>query len=90
MGAEITESRRFQTKFEDEYGTLHPEFFNGDFKAAVERAKREYKLLLIYLHSPSHINTPHFCTEIMCKEGFKEFIDENFLFYAADVSNIDG
>jgi FAS-associated factor 2 len=87
---EISESRRFQTRFEDEYGTIHPKFFNGDFKDAIERAKRDYRILLIYLHSPSHINTPRFCNDVLCQEGFKEYVDENFLFYAADISNKDG
>ncbi|KAL0491832.1 FAS-associated factor [Acrasis kona] len=89
-GIEMTEARRFQNKFDDEYGTIHPKFFNGDFKAALELIKKEYKMLLVYLHSPLHINTPRFCNEVLCKEGFKEFVEENFVFFAADISNREG
>jgi FAS-associated factor 2 len=55
------ETKRLLTLIERD-GVLHPRFFTaGDFKAATEKAKRDYKLLLVYLHSEDHQDTPDFC-----------------------------
>jgi len=75
----------------DQYGNVHPNFYtSGDFKSVTDLAKRQYKVLLVYLHSDDHQDTPDFCRNVLCTEAFKEYVDENFLFFGANVSSRGG
>ena len=53
-----TEAQRFIREFENEYGEEHPAFEDLGFMQAVRRAQQQFKFLLVYLHSPEHVNTP--------------------------------
>ncbi len=56
------ETKKLLKNIENWYGTNHPTLYTGgDFKSATDRAKREYKLLIVYLHSRDHQDTPEFC-----------------------------
>eukprot|EP01102_Stenamoeba_stenopodia_P017547 TRINITY_DN630_c0_g2_i1.p1 TRINITY_DN630_c0_g2~~TRINITY_DN630_c0_g2_i1.p1 ORF type:complete len:383 (-),score=70.10 TRINITY_DN630_c0_g2_i1:48-1196(-) len=86
----VTISLEFQRRFEEQYGTSHPRFFAGSFSQAVQQSKRECKLLLVYLHSELHVNTPTFCREMICSELFTEFTNENFVLWAASIASPEG
>lgn len=76
---------------ESQYGDVHPTFYmGGDFKAVTDEAKRQYKILLVYLHSDDHQDTPDFCRNVLCTEAFRDYVNEHFLFYAADISSRTG
>lgn len=58
QGAAETEAQRFVRSFENEYGVEHPDFQDLSFIQAVRLAQEQFKFLLVYLHSPEHVNTP--------------------------------
>lgn len=92
-------SAKFLRDFETQYGNAHPSFIQGSFQNASQRAKREYKFLIVYLHSKHHQDTAKFCRfdfsmnslsfvrETLGTEIISEFINENFLIWAGDLSN---
>jgi len=82
----IRESQNFLDKFEREFGQDHPRFFVGSYSQAVQQAKREFKLLVIYLHSEQHVDTPTFCRDSLCSRPLTEFIDDNLLFWASNIN----
>ena len=62
------ETRRLLRLLENQYGTNHPSFYtSGDFASATQRAKRDYKLMLVYLHSEDHQDSPEFCRWVYCE-----------------------
>ncbi len=67
-------ARLFVQKFNLKYGSKHPTFFVGEainedagkkyenvFYELMDKAKKDYKLMLVYLHSDQHQNTAQFC-----------------------------
>lgn len=42
-------------------GERPPNFFDGSYEQAVNKARDEFKFLIVYLHSPQHSDTPKFC-----------------------------
>jgi len=81
---------RFITEIERQYGNTHPNFIQGSFLQAAQQAKREFKFLVVYLHSSMHHETASFCSETLCTEVISEFLNENFLSWGANVNNAEG
>jgi len=81
-----TAAQLFQSKFEEQYGPLHPRFFIGSYSQALSQAKRQFKFLLIYLHSEYHHNTPIFCREALSNESLSEFLNENVILWVANIN----
>lgn len=80
----------FAAEFRSNYCEDHPNFFEGSFKEALAYAKTSYKLLLIYLHAPDHSATPDFCQNVLGSPQVSELINENFVFWACSIKDIDG
>ncbi|XP_068707194.1 FAS-associated factor 2-like [Montipora foliosa] len=80
----------FKAEFEKDYGTTHPTFYQGSYSQALNDAKRELRFLLVYLHSSDHQDTEEFCSSTMTNEGFKEYVNGNMLFWAANVKSTEG
>jgi len=80
---------KFLRDFETQYGNTHPSFIQGSFQQASQQAKREYKFLVVYLHSAMHQDTNKFCRETLCTEIITDFLNENFLNWAGAVSNAE-
>lgn len=80
----------FKEDFERRYGRIHPTFYEGSYSQAIEDAKKELRFLLIYLHSSEHKETEQFCRSTLTNEGFKEYVNGNMLFWAADVQTREG
>lgn len=63
--AEVTDPvgdvMRFVHKFEEQYGSNHPVFYQGSYGQAINDAKQELRFLLVYLHQDSNINCNNFC-----------------------------
>lgn len=81
---------RFITELERQYGNLHPNFIQGSFLQAAQQAKREFKFLVVYIHSSMHHETASFCSETLCTEVISEFLNENFLIWGANINNAEG
>eukprot|EP00741_Cyanophora_paradoxa_P011882 tig00020571_g11484.t1 len=88
-GSTATPASQFITRFELEYGQLHPPMLECSYTEALERSKRDYKFLIVYLHSDMHGNTPAFCRQTLASPAVIEFVSENFLFWAASISTPD-
>lgn len=73
----------FLTTFEQQYGSTHPFFYACQFMDALKIAEDEHKFMFMYLHSPLHPFTPSFCRETLCSELVIQFLDANFICWAA-------
>ncbi|CAH3168286.1 unnamed protein product [Porites lobata] len=81
---------QFKAEFEKEFGSVHPTFYQGSYSQALDDAKRELRFLLVYLHSSEHQDTDQFCSSTMTNEGFREYVNGNMLFWAANVKSPEG
>jgi len=88
--AEASEAIDFLLEFESRYGEIHPNFVRGSFMNAVERCRRECKLLFVFLHSPEHPDTPSFCTESLCSEILSAFVNDNFVSWGDSIWKKEG
>nr|GEU91740.1 hypothetical protein [Tanacetum cinerariifolium] len=64
---------------------MHPSFVQEGFTEAVQRSRREFKLLFVYLHSWDDHGTEAFCKETLCSEAVSGFVNENFVAWADSV-----
>lgn len=86
-----SELQRFKDEFETTYGPVHPIFFRGTYAQALEEAKRELKFLLVYLHSPHHQDTRHFCESVLTHPDLLTFVQQkDLLFWACSISSREG
>lgn len=86
----LTDVANLEIHIEALYGRVHPGFFQGSYNQAIEHSKRELKYLLVYIHSPHHVNTPSFCRNILCSDEFSQFVDNNFIFWAGNLQCLEG
>ncbi|PRQ17264.1 putative UBX domain-containing protein 2/7 [Rosa chinensis] len=86
----VPEAFAFLHGFEQHYGTMHPFFYACQFMEALKIAKDEHKFLFMYLHSPEHPFTPSFCRETLSSELVVQFLDANFVSWAALTDREEG
>ncbi|KAL6177491.1 hypothetical protein ACLB2K_049017 [Fragaria x ananassa] len=86
----VPETFTFLHSFEQHYGTMHPFFYACQFMEALKIAKDEHKFLFMYLHSPEHPFTPSFCRETLSSELVVQFLDANFVSWAALADKEEG
>eukprot|EP00668_Euglena_longa_P011297 GGOE01013690.1.p1 GENE.GGOE01013690.1~~GGOE01013690.1.p1 ORF type:complete len:378 (+),score=41.74 GGOE01013690.1:53-1135(+) len=65
-------------------------FFEGSFNEAAEEAKRQFRFLLVYLHSEQHHNTAHFCRGTLQKPAVLHVLLDNFVLWGANVLDSEG
>jgi len=80
----------FIRNFEEKYGESHPKFFEGSYEQAISKARSRFKFLLVYLHSPMHVDTDTFCKHVLCSEEMINFVDDNFILWGGDVTVSQG
>ncbi|GJR27098.1 plant UBX domain-containing protein 10-like protein [Tanacetum coccineum] len=80
----------FLTEFERRFGKMHPSFVQEGFTEAVQRSRREFKLLFVYLHSWDDHGTEAFCKETLCSEAVSGFVNENFVAWGDSVGGNEG
>ncbi|XP_068636544.1 plant UBX domain-containing protein 10-like [Aristolochia californica] len=80
----------FLRSYEERYGFFHPFFYACRFAEALKIAEEEKKFLFVYLHSPEHPYTPPFCSETLGSELVVQFLDSNFVSWAAISSGGEG
>mmetsp|Transcript_19068 Transcript_19068/g.44840 ORF Transcript_19068/g.44840 Transcript_19068/m.44840 type:complete len:466 (-) Transcript_19068:283-1680(-) len=66
-----------------------PRFFEGSFTDALQTARREAKLLVVYLHSEHARYTQSFCTEVLSNDFVRTMLDENFLLWGGDIARME-
>jgi FAS-associated factor 2 len=80
-----TSVRLHVLEFEEQYGTAHPAFFEGSMREALVHARNDSRFLLVYLHSPEHIDTRTFCREVLSSRVVVEFLEANFVLWSLGV-----
>ncbi|SBT71127.1 UBX domain, putative [Plasmodium malariae] len=78
----------FTMYYENMYGEKHVNFFKGTLSEAINKSKKEEKLLLVYLHIENN-ESSYFCNSVFNNEDIKLFFDENCILYAQDISTGD-
>lgn len=76
--------------FEQQYGDHHPFFYGCRFADALRNARREGKLVIVYLHDPDHPYTEPFCRRTLCSDVVVEFLDANFVSWGAVTESGEG
>ncbi|KAJ8632359.1 hypothetical protein MRB53_025695 [Persea americana] len=86
------EALDFVSRFERDYGAAayRPNFAAEGFVEALQRARREFKMLFVYLHSPEHPDTPAFCEGSLCSEVVAAFLNENFVAWGGSIRASEG
>lgn len=80
----------FISRFEAQYGEQHPQFLRGSYEDALNKAKRDLRFLLVYLHSQDHSSTERFCRDCLCSSGFIDYVNENMIFWGCDANSREG
>jgi len=84
-----TDTTNFINYFDTKYSNEHPNFLTGSYQLAVEKAFQQSKLLIVYMHSPLHVDSDEFCNKIICSASFIEYTNSNFLFWAGSMSDME-
>ncbi|PWA45372.1 Thioredoxin-like fold [Artemisia annua] len=66
-------------EFEWRYSKIHSNFAQEGFTDMVQRLRREFKLIFVYLHSWVHPEMEVFCKETLCPEVVAGFMNEHFV-----------
>jgi len=66
-----------------------PVFFSGSFAQALQAARLDVKLLVVYLHSENARHTQSFCTEVLSNDYVCTMLNENFLLWGGDVLRME-
>jgi len=77
-------SEEFLQNFNEEV-PCHPTISSGPFRDAIDLAKKNFKIVIVYLHHQTHCLTSHFCRETLGRTELADFIDHNFLFWMGQV-----
>lgn len=85
-----SEAVDFLSEFESRYGKIHPNFIPGGLTEAVQRLRRDFKLMFVYLHSPDHPDTLSLCEETLCSEVLSAYINENFVAWGDSIGTNGG
>ncbi|CAG8445113.1 2055_t:CDS:2 [Scutellospora calospora] len=68
---------QFIQKFEENYGNTHPDFFQGSYSQALDRAKNDLRFTMIILQADEHDNTKKFNRDTLTSELLISFLREN-------------
>ena len=87
----IRDVREFTADFNRAYSDTHYEFYQGSYGAALTRAKTDVRFLLVYLHSPSHLNTDRFCRDTLCSDLVTcTLVQYNVILWGVSVRSLEG
>lgn len=75
----------------ESYGSVTelPRFFEGSFSQALQQARRDAQLVVVYLHSDHSRYTRKFCTEVLGNEFIRTMLNENFLLWGGDTARME-
>eukprot|EP01135_Chromosphaera_perkinsii_P002944 Nk52_evm55s230 gene=Nk52_evmTU55s230 len=87
MTDETSGTVAFSSSFDYRYGPIHIPFFQGTLQSAIKEARSDCKFVLIYLHCDGGLETPLFCSHVLCSEDLSAIVNENFIVWAWDVTS---
>ncbi|KXZ45187.1 hypothetical protein GPECTOR_57g477 [Gonium pectorale] len=79
----------FVAAFKAAYGDRHPRWQEAGWRVACQQARREFKFLFVYLHSPEHEDTEAFCRSVVSHPEVVDFINVNCVAWGGDVTRSD-
>ncbi|EFJ40523.1 hypothetical protein VOLCADRAFT_99643 [Volvox carteri f. nagariensis] len=79
----------FVASFKASYGDRHPRWQESGWRVACQQARREFKFLLVYLHSPEHEDTDVFCRTVLTCPDVVNYINAKFVSWGGDVTAAD-
>ncbi|KAG8463673.1 hypothetical protein KFE25_003946 [Diacronema lutheri] len=91
----LAEALAFRDKLEARHGPCGARFVAGSLQQAIDAAKAELRLLLVYVHAdeaaealaPSHADdTAHFVSSVLTTPAVRALLDEHFALWAADLA----
>jgi len=88
-----TQAREFSEWFSDEFhdgdaaSGIH--FVQLSHREALRFASRQTKLLLVYLHSPTHQESELFCSQVLTAPEVTSYVNENFVAWGGCVRDGD-
>ena len=56
-----------------------PTFEPTNYRSALQKARREFKFLVAYLHAEEHPDTEGFCRDVLCDPSVVEALDASFV-----------
>uniref|UniRef100_A0A7S1XDM9 UBX domain-containing protein n=2 Tax=Compsopogon caeruleus TaxID=31354 RepID=A0A7S1XDM9_9RHOD len=83
-------NERFLSSFQSDYGDVHPRFYRGTYGEALRTADRQFKFLLVYLHSDRHPRTGPFCRQVLAEPAITRLVEESFVFWAGSIRSQEG
>jgi len=66
-----------------------PVLYEGSFVQALQEARRDAKLLVVYLHSENGRFTQNFCNQVLSNDFIRMMLDENFLVWGGDITRME-
>lgn len=82
--------RAFIDKFEELYGFVHPHFERMTCSQALQKAKTEFRFLIVYLTDFSNEECRSFNTNCLVNPEVYEYINNNALFWGCSVETPEG
>lgn len=74
----------------DQLPEQHPELFVGNFLEAIEKCKREFKYLTVYVHSEYHESSPEFVKNVFANQTVIELLNRHAIIYGCNVNLPNG
>ncbi|EDV22331.1 uncharacterized protein TRIADDRAFT_58828 [Trichoplax adhaerens] len=80
----------FSDAFEIRYGPMHPLFFIGPLKDALDECFKgnvnQRKPLFVYIHNSKSVQVNIFCSNVLCSESIVNYLNQNYVNWAWDVT----
>ena len=83
---DILRKMKARNDFHSKFG-IEIEFSSNPIVSMLRRSGRNKKPLLVYPYYPQHPSTISFCENILATSGFSEFVNENFISWAAEMDD---
>ncbi|KAG2497590.1 hypothetical protein HYH03_004336 [Edaphochlamys debaryana] len=76
----------FVAAFKSRYGDRHPRWQEAGWRVASQQARREFRFLFVYLHSPEHEDTDAFCRTTLTHPDVVDYVNAHFVSWGGDVT----
>lgn len=78
----------FLAYFRQQFGEPAPEFLNTSFSQAMNKARQDAKLLVVFLHCDTAAQAREFCRDVLQNENIRELLS-NFVVWGGDIMRME-
>jgi FAS-associated factor 2 len=82
--------RSFIDQFEKNFGYLHPHLERSTYSQVLQKAKEEYRFVIIFLFKDGDEHCLTFCRNCLCNPEVAEHMNSNALFWGCSVDKPEG